>query len=318
MIDKYIKYLLLSNTTVIIPGFGAFVLKVADEGEVLTFNELIKFNDGLLIDTLVSEENIDEATAVEYLNTFVHEVSQALNDKKFYDLGELGVLTLSENNAISFISSRQASGSIDAETNTEEFTTRIPLSFNQEDLIAPRRKKFLWIGAVALLLVLILVFVLWHKGQALADIKQKHHDLIEGKANEAVISVVSDMGIASSNDEARFVEDSVMVDSVRTAIAEYAMEPGSSKSMDGVFVAVSSLVAPEGEERYNVIVASFKNSDNASVFFKLINTGAGARLIERENGFVAVAIDSFTTLDEALIMCGQSLSDMPDAWILVK
>ncbi|NJM14971.1 MAG: hypothetical protein HC896_05945 [Bacteroidales bacterium] len=53
--DAYIVELLNSNKRVIIPDFGAFIVK---QGTPVTyvFNEFLKYNDGLLIDHVAKKK----------------------------------------------------------------------------------------------------------------------------------------------------------------------------------------------------------------------------------------------------------------------
>ena len=60
--DKILVELLDKNSRVILPDFGAFIIKQKDP-KVVIFNEFLRYNDGLLIDYVASSQNIDKEAA---------------------------------------------------------------------------------------------------------------------------------------------------------------------------------------------------------------------------------------------------------------
>jgi nucleoid DNA-binding protein len=106
--NKIIYELLNTNARVIIPDFGAFIIKQKNP-RLIVFNEFLRYNDGLLIDYIAVSEGVDKSKAKEKVTKFVEEISQILSrgDEVFIDgLGKLvkdssGKLTFIDENAAS-------------------------------------------------------------------------------------------------------------------------------------------------------------------------------------------------------------------------
>ena len=60
MINEYIKELISNNSRVIIPDFGAFMIQNSDNGKIISFNDFLKFNDGVLVNKIIVNEHILE------------------------------------------------------------------------------------------------------------------------------------------------------------------------------------------------------------------------------------------------------------------
>lgn len=89
--NKHIIQLLDSNNRVIIPDFGAFIIKQKNP-KVVVFNEFLRYNDGLLIDFVAKEENTDRETAKKRITDFVARINASFDKKEPFSLDELGML----------------------------------------------------------------------------------------------------------------------------------------------------------------------------------------------------------------------------------
>lgn len=76
--DKIINDLLNTNARVIIPDFGAFIIKQKSP-RLIVFNEFLRYNDGLLIDYLSVSEKISKEAAKENIVKYVEELVNKLN-----------------------------------------------------------------------------------------------------------------------------------------------------------------------------------------------------------------------------------------------
>ena len=61
MIKNYLKGLIESNSRVIVPDFGAFMVQTSAKGKQISFNDFLKFNDGLLANEIIRAEKITKA-----------------------------------------------------------------------------------------------------------------------------------------------------------------------------------------------------------------------------------------------------------------
>lgn len=111
---KHIEILLLDNDCVVIPQLGGLVTclvpatYVEEESLFLPpirtvgFNEQLKEDDGLLVQSYMTAYHTTEAEAQEMLDAQIRELQQELCENGVYDLGSIGVLTVDEKNNISF------------------------------------------------------------------------------------------------------------------------------------------------------------------------------------------------------------------------
>ncbi|MBK3516646.1 HU family DNA-binding protein [Carboxylicivirga marina] len=87
--ENYILSLIKENNRVIVPNFGAFIV-AKENGFSVLFNNFLSFNDGLLVDHIVSEESITREEAEKKIEEYVEKVKQHLDDEGSYDIKGLG------------------------------------------------------------------------------------------------------------------------------------------------------------------------------------------------------------------------------------
>lgn len=109
MIHKYLKELVENNNRIIIPDFGAFMVQDTPEGKQISFNDFLKFNDGLLVNQIIKSEKISKNEATEHIKTFVKEVEAAFSKKEAYKVEEIGFLIKDDHGNIKFESKLKAS-----------------------------------------------------------------------------------------------------------------------------------------------------------------------------------------------------------------
>ena len=110
-IDQHIKLLLASNDCVIIPNLGAFIAEYKHAGignnekprKTLLFNTHLNRNDGLLINALVEQGNIDYSQAKEEVKNYTKALLALLNTGKSYIIEGVGTFQLDKAGFIQFI-----------------------------------------------------------------------------------------------------------------------------------------------------------------------------------------------------------------------
>ena len=95
-IIEIISQYLHDNRRLVVPSFGAFIVK--DTGEVL-FSELLKSDDGVLR-SLLSAEGLGEVAAAGAIDRFIFEARDALSETGRFPMGALGVLIVGANGAL--------------------------------------------------------------------------------------------------------------------------------------------------------------------------------------------------------------------------
>ena len=76
----------------IIPNFGAFIV-AKEKGFTILFNNFLSFNDGLLVEHVMSKEDVDKLEATDRVNKFVERINKTLDTTGSYELKDLGVFT---------------------------------------------------------------------------------------------------------------------------------------------------------------------------------------------------------------------------------
>ncbi len=100
--DKYINKLLDANNRVIVPDFGAFIVKQLHP-RTIVFNEFLRYNDGLLVDLLADEEKLDKETARQKIVDYVEDMNKKLDKGQKFTIASLGILAKEANGKISFV-----------------------------------------------------------------------------------------------------------------------------------------------------------------------------------------------------------------------
>jgi len=113
-ISTYIFELLQNHDCVIVPNFGAFVsrnisAKISSDGykifppnKELSFNKNVVKNDGLLLNEIASNENINYDGAKQKVKNWVKRINKKLEKQKFIEIKNIGSISL-ENSKYIFI-----------------------------------------------------------------------------------------------------------------------------------------------------------------------------------------------------------------------
>lgn len=99
--ENNIIALLNTNLRVIIPDFGAFIIR-QKEPKIIVFNEFLRYNDGFLIGYIAKTEGIEKEIAQMRVLNFVEEGTKILDSGKPFIINGLGVLQKDNSGKISF------------------------------------------------------------------------------------------------------------------------------------------------------------------------------------------------------------------------
>src|SRR5512145_81608 len=100
--DKKIINLLNNNLRVIIPEFGAFIIR-QQEPRIIVFNELLNGDDRILLENIMKTEGVEEEIAKQLLTDYVSNVQKAINSGKSFTIEGLGSIRKEINGRIQFI-----------------------------------------------------------------------------------------------------------------------------------------------------------------------------------------------------------------------
>ena len=111
-IFKDISHLLHSNDCVILPNFGAFVLKSKSAyienneffppSKYVSFNSMLKDNDGLLAKFISEERKISYKKSLKLISDEVKVLNEKLSEDLIFDTEYLGIFELKEKNTLIF------------------------------------------------------------------------------------------------------------------------------------------------------------------------------------------------------------------------
>ena len=113
-IERHIEILLLDNDCVIVPGLGGFtahhVEASFDESDdvflpplrTLGFNQQLKINDSLLVQSYIEAYDISYPEALRRIEGEVEELRQRLANDGYYEMTDIGVLEMNEDGNIIF------------------------------------------------------------------------------------------------------------------------------------------------------------------------------------------------------------------------
>ncbi len=99
MISNYISKLLKIHNRVIVPGLGAFLVK-GEENKSISFNEFLRFNDGLLLGYVADQEHIEIMDAAKIIKSFAEEINKKLYAERTAEVEGIGTLYLDDNDKI--------------------------------------------------------------------------------------------------------------------------------------------------------------------------------------------------------------------------
>lgn len=133
MKSHYLYDLLRQHSRVIIPNFGAFLLKVKPQSDSdtdlqITFNDFLKFNDGLLIDYVSQTEKIDKYEAEHQVKEFVSKIQYSLINEGVFEVEGLGTIYKDEKGGLKFAKSGSDFTQPDVKPDVEKSTSKTGLS----------------------------------------------------------------------------------------------------------------------------------------------------------------------------------------------
>ncbi len=120
MISTYIQELLATNNRVIVPNYGAFLVRATSKSKDAStleeklkdiyFSPFLKFNDELLEKHIIKKESITKEEAAQKIKEFIDEVKKVLEQEKPYEIKGFGSFTADKQGKVQFltVSKREA------------------------------------------------------------------------------------------------------------------------------------------------------------------------------------------------------------------
>jgi hypothetical protein len=226
-LETYISDLLYRYECVIIPNFGAFLTqfvsaKINDEtntfyppSKVVSFNEQLKKNDGLLVSYIADVEKISYESAIEKVEKVTRELKSNLAQGETILLKNIGKIVLTNEGKISFEPSNSSnyltqafglsqfvSPSVTREVykkDVEAIEEVIPLAFTPEKRISTgsiAQRPYLKYAAIALIALTVGGFAAskYYVGQI-----EQHNQIAQEEANKEIDSKIQEATFIINN-----------------------------------------------------------------------------------------------------------------------
>lgn len=333
MIEQKISELLNKYDSVILPGFGSFVLKYADSvihpvenkisppAKYVSFDVSIKTNDGILANYLSEKEKISFFDACSLILDFVEGIIKSLDEGNQIVLAKIGTLSKSSE-GISFIPdtsvnyNSEAFGMeeiISAPILRDDVKEKIQAQYAEKKQFSKERKSF---PKVALWILIIVVL----GGAATAALFIIKPSFINN-FNLAGLSKhqVNKGNPIAINQQKRSVESKqkAVIHSSDTLKADTIKKDTSAAQHNSI--KQNKITEQISKGRFYIISASFRIKENAENYVNTLNQkGYDSKVIFlQEKGLYVVSYNSFTTKSDA----EQALTNIKNtvnssAWIL--
>lgn len=112
MDTQFLKELIEKNARVILPEFGAFLVKDDGSGvfkaQNVTFSPFLRYNDGMVEDALATKLKIGKDQAKDQLGNFIETMKSELHSNKVFAVPGLGSLIIDNRGSIQFSTSQQS------------------------------------------------------------------------------------------------------------------------------------------------------------------------------------------------------------------
>lgn len=357
MISKYIKELIENNNNrVIIPDFGAFMVQNTPSGKQITFNDFLKFNDGLLINQIIKAEKIGKADALEQIKNFVKEIEKKFADGKPFEIKEIGFLRRDEQKTVKFDSKLvETSKPIKKQTTTiipdekkeekkvveetkietKKEETKIPPPI-KKTTIPPLKSKPVETKKTTIPNKPLNKKTPVETKTPVAKTKTTEKTVVKEKDNKKLIIIIaagvvlllgilalveykfSVVGLFGSDDK-QVVEQQPVITKPEPVVADTLPEKDTIMEQPVVEEKEPKQVVDPNAKRYYIVAGSFKIKSNAERFNqKLINEGYQSEIIERNIGYYTVTYKTFYNWHNALTEWQNMRVTDSETWIFIQ
>ena len=296
-IFKDISHLLHSNDCVILPDFGAFVLKSKSAyieknkffppSKYVTFNSMLKDNDGLLAKFISQERKISYKKSLKLISDEVNVLNEKLSEELIFDTEYFGIFELKEKNTLIF--NPDFSINFDSSVFGLNSFDREPI-FNISTKKTPKKVQFdtsylLKYAAVFLSVLALSYFGYFNYNDYLNNEKLKNIAIAQEKIVENVQAATFNLG-----------------------------------DLPPININVTAPVINDNSTYYSVIAGAFRSKRNAERLLNtlIINGYQASYTSINPKGLFRVAYARLKTRKEAAELILKIKTSGQDAWLLIE
>ncbi len=319
MIEQYISDLLYKYDNVILPGFGAFVLKnfpasinpadnsLTPPSSHVTFDPSSKNNDGILANYISDKEKISFFDACNKILLFTDEIKKSLSEGKACIFNKIGTFKSSLDNSISFVPDISAnynlntigmdelvSSPIIRDDKKSRSANKVAEITTSDKVQRKHSKVVVWIISIIAIL-----------GIGIAVILFVQSNIFSNKENGKIVVIK----------EPSKKED-------QSIIKEKALPADTIKKQDTVSKSADNNTANTNEqttsEKYYIISASFRIKENAVNYAQTLkqkNYDSNVIFLE-DRGLYVVSYNNYSSETEAEQALTKIKPENSVAWIL--
>jgi hypothetical protein len=299
--EKKIASLLNNNLRVIIPDFGAFIIR-QQEPRIVVFNEFLKNNDGLLLDHIMKTENVECDVAQQLLSDYTSHAVRTLDSGGILTIEGIGKLKKDKKGMIVFSTENEILNLEEPEP-LRQTVTEDQLPFDKAQVAesySERSSFFLktflnkqvvrW-AAVILAANIIVIGYFVFKDPVRNSFRVKKKSAI---LEESVVNQLADSVMAAVNDSTMMLSEGPSVPMLEEVQGE----------MTGNF-------------RYYIVAGCFRDEINADELVgSLKNMGYKAEKFGKIGDLFAVSFASFDNKELAVKELARIRKEFhPDAWM---
>lgn len=315
-LEKYIAQLLYRYECVTVPEFGSFLTEVRSARlqpntytfyppkKVISFNSLLRKNDGLLIHHISQSAKIPYNEAVSLVHQEVSLWKKVLESNQILELKNIGEIRLNAENNLVFTAL--------------ENTNYLPDSFGLSAVVSPviRRNYTQEVTSEEI-----------NKPEITVEEAPKVIPITKVKSRTSYIkygvaaAVILGAGLFFVNDYYQYKV------AQETLLVEHAVQQEiESKIQEATFVIENQNITPvtltvkEEKLHYHIVAGAFREEANAEkAFVELSKQGFKSRRLEKNKyGLYPVLYGSYKTYEEALQNLREIRKANTDAWLLVQ
>jgi hypothetical protein len=320
-IELYIAQLLYRYQCVTVPGFGAFLTEIQSAQllenshsffppkKMISFNSLIKNNDGLLANHIAQAEKTSYDYAVSAIEYEVLNWKKALQENRTFSIKNIGVLSLNAENNIHFTPNEQ--------------TNYLAQSFGLTTFVSPVVKRET---------ETVKTEVVLEKTTAVIEEEKPIFNFIpETRKTSPFLkyAAIFVIGLSAAGTigypmyQNRIASETVLVETAVQKQVQNKIQEATFFIQTPIPAVTLSLKSNKEEAKlpYHIMAGAFRSEANAEKRYnQLIAKGFKARRLDiNKNGLYPVLYGSYSTFAEAEKEKNEIIeTDNPEAWILIQ
>jgi hypothetical protein len=346
-IDKHISDLLQDHDCVIVPKMGGFLSSQAPKGiysgstsnlgPKISFNVLLKYNDGLLANHIAKNDSLSYDEALEEIEKFVELYQNEVNSGKKFIIDRVGVLYKDDDSIVHIEPYRneiQSDNSVSSVNNFFEEVKQSPISPPVIPLALPVKRKRSFFKSNIFVFILFLsgiiyVFYLFEYSNSHQQKDLQSIDSVDLMQEENPSAVTNNVSKTPPNETKSASDVSSNTTNRKSTASDLNSNSISNKpSGDRVIDTKAADLSTTEESKlkmlqgnisgpYFIIAGSFKSIDNAnSKLNELKSKGfKNASIFSDNRNLQMVSYDQFKTSAEASEFLKKIKAEHKDAWI---